>query len=528
VVATGDGTTLDQRIAFAPGQPAHLLVPATNLHVRSDDGGRTWSSFRVPGQDAYAIAFDPANAKLVYAGGRGETYHFARSEDGGKTWRQMGRGLEGSQKILLAAPTTPTSLFSVSGATVFKSIDGGASWTRLAGLPTSGTDDIYNLVLDPTEPRTLWAATEKGLFRSGDGGESWSQSDRGTGAYLVRDVAFDPTRAGRMWAATGGTGIYRSDDGGVNWDPAGPLSAAWVGNVWGAPASDASLFAQTSVGLFRRDAAGEWHAVAAPFDDDGDAELDGMLHDRAAPRVLWAYASSRAWRSGDGGATWQELEREEPSMRQLMRGDLTSVQFRSLAQDAGDARVLYAGAWSNDPPGAVFKSTDGGRRWKASGEGLPGESVTQLCAAGPRTVFALLPGHGLFRSADAGATWTAAGAGLPEDGGEVRVVAADPSRPGHLFAAAKAGLFRTRDDGTSWQRLGGALEEEDVEAVAVSPDGTVYAGSFHGVFRSTDGGDTWSSLAEGLPNTDVRSLALHGGRLWAGTAGNGVWSRELP
>jgi hypothetical protein len=64
--------------------------------------------------------------------------------------------------------------------------------------------------------------------------------------------------------------------------------------------------------------------------------------------------------------------------------------------------------------------------------------------------------------------------------------------------------------------------------VLAAPDGSVYAGTFHGVFRSADGGDSWTSLSAGLPNTDVRALALHGDRLWAGTAGNGLWSRELP
>jgi ligand-binding sensor domain-containing protein len=107
-------------------------------------------------------------------------------------------------------------------------------------------------------------------------------------------------------------------------------------------------------------------------------------------------------------------------------------------------------------------------------------------------------------------------------------VAADPGQPGRLFAAAEEGLFRTTDDGASWQRLGGALDGEDVEAVLVGPDGKVYAGTFHGVFRSDDGGESWTSLAAGLPNTDVRALAIHAARLWAGTAGNGVWSRELP
>ena len=87
------------------------------------------------------------------------------------------------------------------------------------------------------------------------------------------------------------------------------------------------------------------------------------------------------------------------------------------------------------------------------------------------------------------------------------------------------------DSGASWSRLAGGIEKEDVEDIAVAPDGRLFAGHFHGVSESRDGGATWTSLSAGLPNTDVRALALYGSgplRLAAGTAGNGVFSTELP
>src|SRR5262245_40767037 len=44
-----------RRIAFAPSKPGDIWVPSTNLHYRSRDGGKTWTDFRVPNQDAYEI-----------------------------------------------------------------------------------------------------------------------------------------------------------------------------------------------------------------------------------------------------------------------------------------------------------------------------------------------------------------------------------------------------------------------------------------------------------------------------------------
>jgi len=77
-----------------------------------------------------------------------------------------------------------------------------------------------------------------------------------------------------------------------------------------------------------------------------------------------------------------------------------------------------------------------------------------------------------------------------------------------------------------------ALAGEDIEAVTVAPDGSVFAGSFRGVFASRDAGATWSAMSDGLAHRDVRALAVGGPagspRLWAGTAGGGVFSIPLP
>jgi photosystem II stability/assembly factor-like uncharacterized protein len=519
-----------QRIAFAPSQPAQIWVPSTNLHYRSRDGGKSWSDFRVPGQDAYAIAVDPKNADLVYAGGRGESWNLSRSTDGGKTWKPAGKGLEGSVAVLAVDPEHPATLYAVTGFhDLYKSDDGGATFALLP-LPVEGTDALFRLRLDPAYPEVLWAATAAGLLRSNDGGRHWSPSERGTGRYLARAVAFDPRDTRRMLAACAGDGVYRSDDAGATWAPSREgLAAGWVERLYGAPAAS-TLFAQTSTGLWRRPAGGGWSEVQQPFEESDEVKLDGVIFDRRAAQGVWAFDASRAWRSADGGQRWEEVKVKEPSLRDLMKGNLGSVQFRSLVQDPGDPKVLYAGSWSNDAPGsAVYKTTDAAKSWKPSGKGLPGEAVTLLRSEKTGVVFALVDDHDLFRSGDGGASWAPAGAGLPE--GKVRDLAIDPSAPARLYLAGEHGFFRSTDDGASWSRVGGALEREDVEAVAVAADGRVFAGAFHGVFSSADGGGAWTAMNDGLAVRDVRALAIAGpppARLYAGTAGGSVWSTELP
>ena len=205
------------------------------------------------------------------------------------------------------------------------------------------------------------------------------------------------------------------------------------------------------------------------------------------------------------------------------------MQFAALAQERGNAKVLYAGSWSNDAPnGAVYKTTDGGKKWTPSGSGLVGGKVGLLRSGPAGTIYAWVPEQGVFRTTNGGGNWSPVGSGLPA--ADVREIAVDPQTAARLFVATKEGLFRSSDGGASWAKVGG-LEDDDIEAVVFEPGGkAIDVGNFGGVFRSTDGGETWQGLGDGLVNTDVRALAIAGSpaRLWVGTAGGGVVSRELP
>ncbi|HJW14444.1 MAG TPA: hypothetical protein VJ776_07100, partial [Thermoanaerobaculia bacterium] len=104
--------------------------------------------------------------------------------------------------------------------TVYKSTDGGASWSPASsGLPSTGvalTVSVSKLVLDAKSPGTVYAATQTGLFRTRDGGASWSV----TGLLSrVKDVAIDPWDSNVLYSATDGGGVLRSLDGGLTWQP---------------------------------------------------------------------------------------------------------------------------------------------------------------------------------------------------------------------------------------------------------------------------------------------------------------------
>lgn len=110
---------------------ARLYASGTGGVFRSDDSARTWTQTAAPTTEVRALAVDPANADVVYAG----------------AWDAQGG--------------------------VFKSTDGGGTWTRIvSGLPDRA--GIAALAVDPTDPQHLAAATYwYGVYLSTDGGQTW-------------------------------------------------------------------------------------------------------------------------------------------------------------------------------------------------------------------------------------------------------------------------------------------------------------------------------------------------------------------
>lgn len=518
---------LDQPLAIAPSNPSVLYAPSSNLHYRSADGGKTWESFRVPEQDAYAFAIDPKNPKIIYAGGRGEKHQLRRSTDGGKTWKPADEGLPDRSIRLIAIPRqNPETIYVATGfGQLFKSEDSGATWNEL-DLGLQGTEKLFSLDLDPHDELTLFAGTEHGLRRSTDGGSTWSTVGGGLANWYCKGVAFHPKQKGIVYAGTTGKGFFKSTDNGDTFQPmSAGLGAGWTEKLFAPSGAAGPLFAQLGVGLYRQDApGGAWAEIEAPFASGGDhAEIDGIVFDRQSPKRLFAHHNAKWWRSEDAGRSWQPVEVPEPGMRDMMRGKISGPSFDGLAQDAGDPKIFYAGgSWNKDLGGVpVNRSSNGGKKWEAAGAGITG-NVTMLRSPAPGVVIAVAGKDGIFRSTDGAKSFTLVRAGESND------MAVDPSKPERMYVATKQGLFRSADNGATWSKATG-IKGDEVEAVVVAPDGKVFCGTFHGVFMSADGGATWSAFNDGLLNTDVRALAIAGGhRLYAGIAGGSVQSNEVP
>jgi photosystem II stability/assembly factor-like uncharacterized protein len=134
--------------------------------------------------------------------------------------------------------------------------------------------------------------------------------------------------------------------------------------------------------------------------------------------------------------------------------------------------------------------------------------------------------YGIFTSSDKGRTWLSSGEGLAPNT-RVLALAVDPGNPNVAYAGTDVGVYVTRNQGESWMFSAG-VPADDVHAVAVDPSDSraVYAGSGptgQTVYKSTDGGRSWMNLTGDITSFAVVSLAidpLHRRTVYAGASGN--------
>jgi hypothetical protein len=263
--------------------------------------------------------------------------------------------------------------------------------------------------------------------------------------------------------------------------------------------------------------------------------IRALVIDPGTPRTLYAGTwGAGVFKSTDGGATWDAANVGLPNLY----GYIVSAL-------AIDPIALYAATGTCSDvscSGGVFKSTDGGATWSATGLNNDTYFVSIIDALAidpnlPSTLYAGGIASGFFKSTDAGKTWSQANAG-PPDANSARNVSAlviDPSTPRTLYAGTlydlngSGAVFKSTDAGETWSAASAGLPYPSVFALAIDPitdpskSRTLYAGGAGGVFKSTNAGESWSAANAGLPtDTNVGALAIDPitpSTLYAGTGG---------
>ncbi|MDQ2859944.1 MAG: hypothetical protein M3T55_04290, partial [Pseudomonadota bacterium] len=346
---------------------------------------------------------------LVVAGASDDKPHFYfgavnggvwETRDAGRTWTPIFDDAPiGSIGALAVAPSAPKVLYVGSGeadmrsdiaqgAGMFKSADGGKTWTAI-GLTDSQA--IARIIVDPRSPDVVLAAvlghpygpsTQRGVFHSADGGRTWTRTLYANPDTGAADLAFKPDDPNTVYAALWqtrrppwnvyppssgpGGGLYKSGDGGLTWTPlAGhglPDAPGRIGlaTAQSAPGRLYALIDAKDGGLYRSDDAGaNWTKV------NGDPRIwargwyfSGLTINPRNADEIWV-CDTIVLHSLDGGRTFLPL-----------KGDPTGDDFHSLWIDPSDpdrrilgsdqgAQVTLNGgvtwsSWYNQPTGQFY------------------------------------------------------------------------------------------------------------------------------------------------------------------------------
>jgi photosystem II stability/assembly factor-like uncharacterized protein len=468
---------------------------------RSTDGGATWSHAGLATtRQIGRIRIDPRDPHRVYVAALGNVFGPSRdrgvyrSTDGGKNWQQVLFVNEragavdlamnpANSRVLYAATwevtRTPWNLSSGgTGGGLYKSTDGGDTWTPLTrGLP-QGMKGRIGVTVSPVRPDRMWAIVEAedgGVFRSDDGGSSWTRTN---GDSVIRERAWyyshihaDTQNVDTVYVLT--LQINKSTDGGRTFDVIRPRH---VDNhdLWLAPDDNRRIINA----------------------NDGGVNV-----------------------SFNGGQTWTTQDNQPTG------------QFYHVTTDAQFPYRIYGAQQDNSTVSIPSQTAGSGieaQDWFAVGGGESGH-----IAPDPRNPDIVYAGsyYGLLTRHDRKtsqlrniAVWPESPGGRAAGAVKYRFqwtfpIVISPHDPGTLYTAANV-LFRSTNEGQSWEPIspdltrndkstlgpsGGPLTGDNSSAdyygtiftVAESPvaRGVIWTGSDDGLVHVTrDGGKNWHNV----------------------------------
>ena len=211
-----------------------VYISSYNLNIaKSTDGGNSFSSAKPQPESGDSPAFSapyelaPSNQNIVYGAGK----YLYKSLDGGNNWVTIsGQPIDGNNVIvkigvspinpnIVIVATTPDPFSNPSqNATLFKSVDGGQTFSLLTGLPDRICKDI---AFDPNNDEIVYLTFSgfgsNHVYKSINGGTNWNSIDNGLPDLPTNTILVDPLNANDIYVGND-LGVYYSDNGGQTWD----------------------------------------------------------------------------------------------------------------------------------------------------------------------------------------------------------------------------------------------------------------------------------------------------------------------
>jgi photosystem II stability/assembly factor-like uncharacterized protein len=354
-----------------------LVGTRKGAFILTSDGKRErWdvSGPHFGGWEIYHVKGSPVDPNRLYASQSSSWFGqtMQRSNDAGKTWETVGNkfmydGVPGTHQWYDGTPhpwefkrvwhlepslTDPDTAYAgVEDAALFKTTDGGQTWSELSGLRGHGT------------------------------GPKWSP---GAGGMCLHTILIDPTNHSRIYVAISAAGAFRSDDGGETWkaitkglyskflpDPTAEVGHC-VHRIAMHPSRPNVLFMQKHWDVMRSDNAGDsWEKISGNLATDFGFVIDVHAHEPETIYIVPIKSDSehypmdgklQVFRSRKGGNEWEPLTKGLPQ-----RDCYVNVLRDAMAVDSLDKCGVYFGTTG----GQVYASADAGDNWAPIVSHLP-------------------------------------------------------------------------------------------------------------------------------------------------------------
>jgi photosystem II stability/assembly factor-like uncharacterized protein len=551
---------------------------------KSADAGKTWKNVGLKDtQQIGRVAINPRDANIVFVAALGHQFGpneqrgVYRSTDGGATWKQvLTRGPKAGAVDLSIDPTNPNTIYAAfwevyrtpyslesggPGSGIWKSTDGGDTWTDLShkpGMP-KGIMGRIGVSVSPANPQRVYAlieAEDGGAYRSDNGGDTWvhttSNAEIRQRAWYYTHIFADPKNVDTVYYLN--VGFLRSSDGGRTFasinTPHGDNHGLWI-----APNDPGRMIESNDGGANITSNGGRsWSSImnqpTAQFyrvalDNDFPYHAYGAQQDNSTVRIATR---------GRGGITEKDWY------------DVGGGESGWIAPDLRDTEVVYAGSYGNLI--TRFDARTGIQRninpWPDNPMGHPASDLKYrfqwsfpivISPHDPTVIYA--GANVMFKSTDEGQSWTpisgdltrndksrqgSSGGPITKDNTSIEyyctifTINESPITKGLIWTGSDDGLVNlTRDGGKTWSNVTPPRdilpEWSQINAIDPSPfdPGTAYvAATMYKsddyrpyMYKTADYGKTWTKIVNGIPNDHftrvVREDPNRKGLLFAGT-----------
>ncbi len=450
------------------------------------------------------------------------------------TWVGEGPTNIGARVTDLAIhPTNPDVVYAAHASSgVFKTTNGGTSWFPI-------TDDlpvitIGAIAIDPQNPDVIYVGTGEangnsrsffgmGVFKSSDGGATWSYTGLEETRYVGR-VVVDPLNSQRVWVAGTGAlygtnperGVYRSTNGGTSWELVLNLSDSTAAiDIAVDPIRPDTVFAAMwervrgltykrlggpTSGIFRSyDGGDTWTRLTAGLPTGSVVGRIGISVCASNPSVVYAIFADNVgellgiYKSVNGGSSWARTN--DVDLRTMYRS--WGWYFGQIRVDPSDPdRVFAMGV-------PFYRSEDGGASWvKVGQDNHIDHHAMAFDPSDPARIFEGNDG-GIYVSSDHGSTWVKL---YDQPTNQFYAIEIDYQCPERLYGGTQdCGTLRTPTGGTDdWEEI---FWGDGFYCIVDPTDpNIIYCTYQYGALRkSTDFGETWVKATEGIVGGDRRN-----------------------